>query len=789
MKSQEWRASRRLEWLGRFALRHLDLEVAVLVTLTGLALFAISGLGSNPHAGFVFLHSIEESSLDLRFQLRGRRPHDDRIVIVGIDEKTLQKIGSFPLPRKNYATLINQLNAGGARVIAFDATFPVPESNSATEALDKLRRDVASIAPPAVLTQMNELEAASDQDALLASAMKNGGNVVLGHLFLDPQRAQSADAKLAEEYFNIIWAHSFPQVFKVNEKKGRDFDMGKAWSENDGTVAAGVEANIAKLANAAASYGFIDIHPDADDTLRHGLLMVRYQDQDYFPALGLEAVRLYEKIPDQDIAAYIGPNGLDRIRFGKHVLHHVRDGSALINYTGPYRTYSQYSMWDVMSGTLAPDTFRDKIVLVGGTAIAIGDIRTTPFASQDPTYMGVEVHANIIDNLLHSEDKGRGFLQRGPHEEMIDIGFILVFGVAFGFLFSRITPLYSTLLMLATLLVFGWFVYFSFASKGQWLSFVIPAATLAANYAGITSVRMVREESEKRKIRKTFSQYLSPGVIELIEKDPEKYIRTGGEMKELTILFSDIRGFTTISEKLTPDELVQLLNEYFGQMTEIVFATNGTLDKYIGDAIMAFWGSPYPQEDHAFRSCSCALQMVSGLAKLNEKLKSSGRPPIGIGIGLNTGQVNVGNMGSARRLSWTVMGDNVNLASRLEGITKQYHVQLIISEATYRHVASQFVCRELDKIRVKGKTQPVNIYELMDVAENSSAYESLLTGFDHAMQEYRKQDWSEAANLFAEVLANFPDDGPTQVFLERAIEFSETAPEGEWDGVYVMKTK
>jgi adenylate cyclase len=788
MKSQEWRASRRLEWLGRFALRHLDLEVAVLVTLTGLALFAISGLGSNPHAGFVFLHSIEESSLDLRFQLRGQRFHDGRIVIVGIDEKTLQKIGSFPLPRRNYATLVNQLNAGGARVIAFDATFPVPESNSATEALDKLRRDVASIAPPAVLTQMNELEAASDQDALLASAMKNGGNVVLGHLFLNPQRAQSADAKLAEEYFNIIWAHSFPQVFKVNEKKGRDFDMGKAWSENDGTVAAGVEANIAKLATAAASYGFIDIHPDADDTLRHGLLMVRYQDQDYFPALGFEAVRLYEKIPDQDIAAYIGPNGLDRIQLGKHVVHHVRDGSALINYTGPYRTYSQYSMWDVMSGTLAPDTFRDKIVLVGGTAIAIGDIRTTPFASQDP-YMGVEVHANIIDNLLHSEDKGRGFLQRGPHEEMIDIGFILLFGVVFGFLFSRITPLYSTILVLATLLVFGWFVYFSFVGAGQWLSFVIPAATLAANYAGITSVRMVREESEKRKIRKTFSQYLSPGVIELIEKDPEKYIRTGGEMKELTILFSDIRGFTSISEKLTPDELVQLLNEYFGQMTEIVFATNGTLDKYIGDAIMAFWGSPYPQEDHAFRSCSCALQMVSGLAKLNQKLESSGRPPIGIGIGLNTGQVNVGNMGSARRLSWTVMGDNVNLASRLEGITKQYHVQLIISEATYRHVASQFVCRELDKIRVKGKTHPVNIYELMDVEENRALYEPLLNGFDHAMQEYRKQNWNQAADRLAEVLANFPDDGPTQVFLERAIEFSENAPEGEWDGVYVMKTK
>ncbi|HEY0702552.1 MAG TPA: adenylate/guanylate cyclase domain-containing protein [Candidatus Acidoferrales bacterium] len=799
MKPSQPRASRRMEGLGRFALRHLDLGVAALVTLAGLALFAFSGLESSAQSGFVFLQSIEESSLDLRFETRGVRPHDDRIVIVGIDEKTLQQIGSFPLPRKAYAKLVNELNRGGARVIAFDATFPVPESNSAVEALNKLRSDVASEAPPAVLAQINELEAASDQDALFASAMKNGGNVVLGHIFLDQQRAQAANAKAAEDYLNIIWAHAFPQVVTVGFKKGAPGEAGsvtqisrerdEAWTRNGGTAAQGVEANIAKLADAAASYGFIDIHPDSDDTLRHGLLVVRYKDQDFYPSLAVEVVRLYEKIPDQRVVAYISPNGLDHLELGSHVVKRPRDGSALINYTGPYRTYKQYSMWDVMSGALGPETFRDKIVLVGGTAVGIGDIRTTPFQSAGTPYMGVEVHANIIDNLLHSQEKGRGFLQRGAREEMIDIGFILLFGVAFGFLFSRITPLYSTILVIVTLFGFGWFVYYIFASKGQWLSFVIPAATLAANYAGITSVRMVREESEKRKIRKTFSQYLSPGVIELIEKDPEKYIRTGGEMKELTILFSDIRGFTTISEKLTPDELVQLLNEYFGQMTEIVFDTNGTLDKYIGDAIMAFWGSPYPQEDHAFRSCSCALQMVSGLAKLNEKLRAAGRPPIGIGIGLNTGAVNVGNMGSARRLSWTVMGDNVNLASRLEGITKEYHVQLIISEATYRQVSSQFVCRELDKIRVKGKTLPVNIYELMDVAKNRALHQSLLDGFDGAMQEYRKQNWGRAAELFAEVLSSFPDDGPTQVFLERAVEFSENAPEGEWDGVYVMKTK
>ena len=777
--------ARWIEWAGKFALRHIDVGLAIAITLAGLTLFALSGLQGNSHASLAFLQSVEQSSLDLRFELRGQRPHDDRIVIVGIDEKTLQAIGSFPLPRNNYAKLVNQLSAGGARVIAFDATFPDPESNSAQQALERLKKEIGANATPSLMQQVNELEVASDQDMKLASALKGAGNVLLAHIFLDSE----PNPKRAEEYFNIVWAHVFPQVLKVNKRGAADFDMGSAWFNHGGTVRVGVEANITKLAESAASFGFININPDQDGTLRHALLMIRYQDQDFFPSLALEVVREYEKIRDQDIAAYIGPEGLEYIQFGRHILRHARDGSALINYTGPYHTYQQYSMTDVITGAVPAETFHDKIVLIGPTALGLGDIRNTPFANQDPVYMGVEVHANIIDNILHNEEKGRGFLQRTIDQEMADVGFILLFGIGFGLLFSRVTPLYSTILVLLTLAGYGWFVYFGFAEKGQWFSFVIPAGTLAADYAAITSVRMIREEREKRRIRKTFSQYLSPGVIELIEKDPEKYIRPGGEEKELTVLFSDIRGFTTISEGLTPDELVNLLNEYFGQMTDIVFSTDGTLDKYIGDAIMAFWGSPYPQADHAFRGCACALQMVRGLERLNEKWKAAGRSPISIGIGLNTGLVNVGNMGSARRLSWTVMGDNVNLASRLEGITKEYHVQLVISEATYRHVASQFVCRELDKIRVKGKHLPVTIYELMDVAAEKAIYEPLLARFDEAMAAYRGQKWSEAAAKFVDVLADFPEDGPSKVFLERAMEFSENAPKGEWDGVYVMKTK
>ena len=782
LKAQRWSA-----WLREFSRSQIDLGLALLVTLAGLALFAFSGLSADNRAGFVFLQNIEQSSLDMRFELRGKRPPDSRIVIVGIDENTLQKINSFPLPRKDYALLVNRLNADGACVIAFDATFPTPESNSAVQALKELQQNIGPSLSPNVLKQVKELEIASDQDAAFAAALKSGGNVILGHIFLDPERAKAASAKSAEEYYNIVWAKSFPQVVPAKSKDGKAVDMGKAWIKAGGTVAAGVEANISKIAEAAASYGFLNINPDADGTLRHGSLVIRYRDLDFFPSLPLQVIREYENIPDQDIVAYISVNGLERIQFGRHLLRPSRNGSALINYTGPYNTYQHYSMADVISGATPPDAFRDKIVLVGATAVAIGDVRNTPWLDAD--YMGVEVHANIIDNLLHSDEKGRGFLTRGFDEEIVDISFIVIFGLLFGFLFSRITPLYSTVLMLVTLAAFAVFVYFSFADKGRWLSFVIPAGTLALNYAVITSFRMIREERAKRLIRKTFSQYLSPGVIELIEKDPEKYIRPGGEMKELTIMFSDIRGFTTLSEGLTPDELVQLLNEYFGAMTEIVFSYQGTLDKYIGDAIMAFWGSPYPQHDHAFRSCNCALQMVRGLEKLNAKLRREGRPPIAVGIGLNTGPVNVGNMGSARRLSWTVMGDNVNLASRLEGITKLYHSKLVISEATYRQVASQFVCRELDKIKVKGKNQPVNIYELMDVIAEKHKYETLLTQFDHAMAAYRNQDWQEASDRFAQVLTTYPDDGPTQAFLERAVEFMEEAPEAGWDGVYVMKTK
>jgi adenylate cyclase len=261
-------------------------------------------------------------------------------------------------------------------------------------------------------------------------------------------------------------------------------------------------------------------------------------------------------------------------------------------------------------------------------------------------------------------------------------------------------------------------------------------------------------------------------------------------MKDLTIMFSDIRSFTTISEGLTPDELVSLLNEYLGEMTNILFKRWGTLDKYIGDAIMGFWGSPFPQDDHAIRACACALDMSARLEELNMKWEAQGRRQLSIGIGLNSGPVNVGNMGSDKRLAWTVMGDHVNLASRLEGQTKDYHIRVIVGEGTYLQAKDHYVFRDLDKIRVKGKLKPVNIYELLAFGKDAASYSELLSRWNGGAALYRQGRWQEAIEAFETLLHKYPDDGPSHTFLKRCHEkIEEGAPETEWDAVWIAKSK
>jgi len=778
--------------LGNLPRRWVEITLIALVTLSSIGIYGylVTG-GIHAQALFSFINNVEQRTLDARFRARGARPHDDRIVIIGVDENTLQKVGSFPIGRNYYAKTLDILKTGGARVVGFDIAFPTPEKNSAVEALQRLESEITGTASPAIIEKIREVQRTSDNDAILAESIKNSGNVVLGHIFLDPERAKAIDPKASEDYYNVLWGHPFPQMLKIHSSK--DFDLSQAWNDprigHDGPVGYAIESNIRILAEPARSYGFFNDLPDHDGTYRRTLTLYRYQDREWFPSLPLEVIRVYENIKEQSIAGYMGANGLERIEFGQYQLRTEPDGAELINFAGPYKTYRQYSMGDVLDGTVPPETFKDKIVLLGPTAVAIGDVRPTPFQSTD--YMGVEIHANVIDNLLHNDERGRGFLSRGALEEMIDLFFIVAFGVGLGFVFARLKPLYSAFSVVVALALFGYIVYFAFAHFGMWLYAVVPAGTLILNYGAITSYRMVTEEREKRKIRKTFERYVSPGVIRLIEKDPKRYFKPGGESKELSIMFSDIRDFTRLSEGMTPDELVTFLNEYLGEMTDIVFQRWGTLDKYIGDALMAFWGSPFPQADHATRACSAALDMTTRLSELNLKWEAEGRKTISIGLGINTDRVNVGNMGSKTRFAWTCMGDGVNTASRLEGQNKQYHSSIIIGENTYAQVRDQFVCRELDRIKVKGKTKPVKIYELMGWINQASHFQDLIARWSEAQQAYYRQDWNAAAELFEDLIGHYPEDGPSLTFLNRVYEKRESqpVPDPAWDGVFVATSK
>jgi len=307
-------------------------------------------------------------------------------------------------------------------------------------------------------------------------------------------------------------------------------------------------------------------------------------------------------------------------------------------------------------------------------------------------------------------------------------------------------------------------------------------------YLGITVYRYITEEREKKKIRGAFQYYLTASVINEMLKDPSK-LKLGGDKKDLTVLFSDIRGFTTISEKLTPEALVHLLNEYLTEMTNLVFKYDGLLDKYMGDAIMAVFGAPLDQPDHAVRACRTALDMMEELKKLQKKWADEGRPVFDIGIGINSGDMVVGNMGSDMRFDYTVMGDSVNLGSRLEGINKEYGTNIVISEYTYAAIRDALLCRELDSVRVKGKKLPVKIYELLGEKKDSANWEKYVSLFEKGLSKYKQGLWDEAIAAFRKVIEVRQDDAPAKLYIDRCEELKKNPPEGPWDGVFTMTRK
>jgi len=598
-----------------------------------------------------FFQVLEEKTLDMRFALRGKIDPGPETVIAAIDEKSINKLGRFPWSRSTWSRVVDRLTADGARVIVFDVIF-------------------------------SEKENAKSDDQLQRAIQRNG-RVILPLVF-DFTATGFKESGFTSQKVDAVTASSFAVIRPGDET----FVPLKAKM---------VLPPLSRFSSAAQALGQINMIPDEDGTLRWEMLAIEYQG-DYYPPIGLQAARLYRDLgPESLVLDYRGS-----VSLGDTVVPTDQYGRMLINYRGPDRTFPMYPVSDILDGTAPVGTFKDKIVLIGPTALGIYDLRVTPFTAN---MAGIEKHASVVDNILRGD-----FLHR---TETGVLPLIFLFAIVLGLTLPRLGAKSGAALFLAFFASYMALVQYLFAVKGIWFNLVYPASALFFGYTSQTAYRFFTEERRAREIRKMFSSYVSKRIVDELIRDPSK-AKLGGDRKEITVLFSDIRGFTSFSEKLQPEEVVSLLNEYLGAMTEIVFAHEGTLDKFVGDAIVAFWGAPLSQPDHAERACRCALAMIDKLKQLQAKWAAEGKHVIDIGIGINTGDMVVGNIGApGKKMDYTVIGDNVNLGARLEGLTRQYNNHIIISEFTCNKVKDILAVNELGSVTVKGKQHPVVIYDLV----------------------------------------------------------------------------
>ncbi len=718
-----------------------------------------------------FLEFVELKVLNFRFLRRGPQAPGPFAVLAAIDERSLDEIGKWPWPRAKIAALVDRLSAEGARVIAMDIVFSEPDVNNKLKFIESMQEEtrVLGLNDPALARFLEQARVEADNDSILAAAIsRSQAPVVLGYFFHFSREeiAHLSPVELAQKKSNVgASALRLVQFTSPQAQKVKVFE------------ALLPESNIDKLVHASRIAGYYNIFPDIDGTVRWIPLVIQYQDR-FYPALSLEAVRSY--VGNLPLRLRVADHGIETIQLGPVSIPTDEMGRMLINFRGGPQTFPHYSVADIIAGRTPADAFRDRIVFVGSTAIGVYDLRVTPFSN---VYPGLEVHANVVDNILR-----QSFLFRPEWARFFDLLAILLVGLATGLVLPRIRAAFSLLLILV-LFVGYWLVsQVLFVRHGMWLNVVYPLLTMVIVYTAVTLYRYIVEEREKRKIRSAFSFYVTPSVVNEMLKNPDK-LKLGGDKKELSVLFSDIRGFTSLAEEMEPETLVSLLNEYLTEMTDVVFEFEGLLDKYIGDAIMAVFGAPLEQSDHPLRACRTALKMLDRLAKVQQRWEAEGTPRLDIGIGINTGPMVVGNMGSDRRFDYTVMGDSVNLASRLEGINKEYGTQVVISEFTYNWVKDDFFCRELDAVRVKGRARPAKIYELLAFRSEEDPRVKIIEPFAQGLLHYREQKWDKAEEKFNEVLTTIPEDIAAQLYLQRIAKLRQEPPGLGWDGVFTMTSK
>ncbi|MBN2407904.1 MAG: CHASE2 domain-containing protein [Elusimicrobia bacterium] len=683
------------------------------------------------------LERVELNLYDLRFKFRGQKEAESPIRIVAIDDASLGAFGKWPWRRNIHAKLIDILSEYGAYAVFFDVLFPEPDN----------------LFP--------------QDDKKLIDSARRAGNVYFPFYFpMATEKPQS---------LNPLF-HSFGIP---NEDPDTYFEC------YDVTLPFGGILGVVK------GSGFVNGAPDEDGVYRRALLFIWYMHRIY-PLISFKMACDYLGARLEDIEVipekYVIINFPGQTR--KPIKIPVNDYIQITaNYSGSIQSFRSHSYSDIIQAyeqlkrgdkpVIDLVDFKDKVVFIGMAATGSFDVGPTPFSNVDPI---VGVHATVFDNILTGS-----FISHTTRSQNI---LLLIFlGIFMGFLLPRLTPVRSIIYTFMIFILYLVVNYYLFIKHGLSIIIVYPLMVIFLTDLFLVFYKYATEEKEKKWIKNVFSTYITPSVVTKILKDPSS-LTLGGERREMTVYFSDLSGFTTISESLEPEDLVHLINEYLEAMTHIIFDYEGTLDKYEGDAIMAFWNAPVDQHDHALRCCKASLDCQKKLGQLQVKWKEEGRPPLSMRIGINTGPMIVGNMGSKTRMDYTVMGDSVNLGARLESANKEYGTCIMMSEFTKAQVENDIEFRELDALRVKGKKKPVHVYEVMAVKGSLSPdKEKVLALYSEGLKCYKTRKWDEGIRLFEEALKILPEDGPSVTYLSRCKKYKSEPPADDWNGVWELKTK
>jgi len=718
------------------------------------------------HIGFI--NRLDDIIYDARMRLTMPGTLDPRIVILDIDEKSLQRVGRWPWSRDIMARLIDELfEKYHVALVGFDVVFAEADYSSGIRALDKLAQHQLKDVP-----QFQELYARMrpelDNDELFAQAIK-GRPVVLGYYFNSEKDARRTGAIPAP-------------VLPKGTFAGRSIGF-TSWR--------GYGGNLPQFQRNAAAGGHFNPVVDDDGVVRR-VPMLAELDGGYYESLSLAMVRTLIALGDggkfpgvepgfaPDSMFNEGYSGLEWLQVGPLRIPVDDTASALIPFRGAKFSFPYVSLADVLSGHVEPQRLRGKIVLVGATAPGLLDLRSTPV---DSVYPGVEIQANLIAGMIDGALK-----QKPPYMLGAEVLLLMLAGVLLAMLIPMLSAVWATSVSLvaASLIVALDFTIWTQANM------VLPLASTLLMIVTLYTVNMAYgyfvESRSKRQFTELFGQYVPPELVDKMARDPGKYSMEGKE-DVLTVLFSDVRGFTTISESLSAKDLSAYINDYLTSMSLVIRANRGTLDKYVGDAIMAFWGAPVEDSAHARNGVLTALEMQRRAVTLNEEFRSNGWPEFHIGIGVNSGRMRVGDMGSRLRKAYTVMGDPVNLGARLEGITKRYGVGILVGEDT-RKAIDDIVFREVDRVQVKGKDGAVAIFEPLGLESEvgEGVYDEIRL-WSQCLRYYRAQDWDQAEVALLNLQRMRPGCQLYQVYVDRIGGFRRDPPGPDWDGVTRFETK